>query len=556
MFGTRFEDTRDTIEDSQYILVWGTNPAVTMGSYLSWYQKALDRGARMIVIDPRFSETAAKSHEWVPILPGTDTALALGMLKIIIEEKRYDLDFMLQHSSLPFLVSKATGDQVKLEGDETGYLVFDTQSKTLVRHDAPGAVPALSTVGLDIESEYHTVFDMVYSEAKPWTIEKVEQETDVPAGTVLRLAREYSSRRPAMIIQNMGGFQRTEYGSYAVAAHIYLAVFTGNIGKAGTGICDAGGMANSIKVNDPVPVSPTPKLDIIPAPRFADYILHDNPTKIGFLWSLTNNFITQFPNTNGVKEAFKKIPFVVVVENLMTSTALYADLVLPCTTVFEETNLLANHRNRFVQLMEKAVEPPGEAMSDLAIFTELAKRMGFGEEFDKTPEELIEVCLAGTGVTLEQLKEGPVRTVPTPFIPYPDGVFKTKTKKAELFMPSWKAKNMSPVVAYIRPNESVKGSPEMAKKYPLMAVQRKLHRGIHSSFSALPWMCETYGVNARVLMHPEDARERGIEDGERVIAYNDRGEHRCVAIVKPHIKKGIVAWKTAGGNSWEEAVAT
>lgn len=239
-----------------------------------------------------------------------------------------------------------------------------------------------------------------------------------------------------MIIQNMGGFQRTEYGSYAVAAHIYLAVFTGNIGKAGTGICDAGGMANSIKVNDPVPVSPTPKLDIIPAPRFADYILHDNPTKIGFLWSLTNNFITQFPNTNGVKEAFKKIPFVVVVENLMTSTALYADLVLPCTTVFEETNLLANHRNRFVQLMEKAVEPPGEAMSDLAIFTELAKRMGFGEEFDKTPEELIEVCLAGTGVTLEQLKEGPVRTVPTPFIPYPDGVFKTKTKKAELFMPS------------------------------------------------------------------------------------------------------------------------
>ncbi len=554
MYGTRTEDMRDTIKDSKYILVWGTNPAVTMQSYMPWYYEAIGKGAKMTTIDPRYSETAAKSQEWVPIIPGTDTALCLGMLKIIIEEKLYDLDFLLKHSSVPYLVDKTSGKQLKDEGSDTAYKVFDTVTNAIVNQDQAGIVPALSTVGLPIADQYSTVYDLIYKETMDWTPEKVEEETDVPAGTVIRLAHEYATIKPAMIIQNMGGFQRTEYGSYATGAHIYLSVFTGNVGKAGAGVCDAGGLGNTIKVNNPIPIPDTPKFDQIPAPKFGEYILEEKPGKIGFFMTMTTSMVTQFPNTNAVKKALEKIPFVVVIESLMTSTALYADLVLPCTTIFENENLLASVRNRFVQYMEKAVEPPGEAKSDLWIFTELAKRMGFGDKFDKSPDELMAECLKDTDITLDQLKKAPVRPAPDPFIPYKDGNFKTKTKRAELFMPAWADKKHNPVVTYMRPKESLKGSPDLAGKYPLMAVQRKLTRGIHSTFSSLPWIVEANGDKAHVLMHPDDAKSRNIKTGDKVIVFNDRGEHSCVAEILAHIKPGVIAiengwWEQLGGSS-------
>jgi len=557
MIGTRTEAMRDTIPDSKYILVWGTNPAVTMQSYFPWYLDAMKKGARMVTIDPRLSETAAKSDEWVEILPGTDTALGLGMLKIIIEDKLYDKEFLLHKSSVPFLVDKTTGDQVKEEGNDTGYLVYDELSKSIVRHDTPGITPALSIVGTDITDKYTTVFDLIYEEAKPWTPEKVQEETDIPAGTVIRLAREYATTKPAMIIQNMGGFQRTEFGSYAVGIHIYLAIFTGNFGVPGAGVCDAGGVTQAIKVNPaikPPEASTIAKYPAIPAPKFGEYILEDKPTKINFLWLMTTSLMTQFPNTNAVKQALKKIPFVVVADNLMTSTALYADLILPSTTIFEDTNLMASIRHQHVQLMEKAVDPVGQAKPDLWIFTELAKRFGFGEEFDKTPEELIERCLEGTGITIEQLKKGPVTPIPFPYIPYKDGIFKTPTKKAELFMPMWKEKGFNPVVTYIRPKEFIKGDQALVEKYPLMAVQRKINRTIHSSFGTLPWIIEAGGDTPHALIHPDDAAARGIKHDDKVVVYNDRGEHHAVAIVKAHIKPGIIAlengwWEQQGGSS-------
>jgi len=516
---------------------------------------ALKNGARMITIDPRFSETAAKSDEWIPILPGTDAALGLGMLKIIIEEKLYDLDFLQKHSSVPFLVDKATGEQVKADESETSYLVYDEISKSIVPHDAEGISPALSVTGTEFADRYTTVFDLIYEEAKHWTPEKVQEETDVPAETVIRLAHEYATIKPAMIIANMGGFQRTEYGSYAVGIQFYLSVFTGNWGKPGNGVCDAGGVGTSININAPIQsLKPQGEFGSIPSPKLGEYILADKPNKIGFLWVLTTSLMTQFPNTNAVKAALKKIPFVVVSDSLMTSTALYADLILPTTTVFEYTDLLAHNRSNYVQLMEKAVEPPGEAKSDLEIFTMVAKKLGFGEAFDKSPEELIEVCLKDSGITLEQLKKGPVLGRPDPYIPFKDGIFKTPTKKAELFMTSWKSKGFKPVVTYIRPNEFINGDQELVAKYPLMAVQRKITRTIHSSFGNLPWILENVGDTPHILMHSEDAAVRGIKNGDRVVAFNDRGEHRGIAIVKDHIKKGVVAlengwWEQHGGSS-------
>ncbi|KAE9776656.1 molybdopterin-dependent oxidoreductase, partial [Escherichia coli] len=138
------------------------------------YSNAQRNGARMVVIDPRFNETAAKADEWVPIVPGTDIALALGMINIIMQEKRYDADFLRAHTGAVYLVD---GQQKLMRADPQdtdSYLVFDTLTQSVKRHDAPGVIPALLNDELPNESDFTTVLDNVWAQAKPWTTQKVE----------------------------------------------------------------------------------------------------------------------------------------------------------------------------------------------------------------------------------------------------------------------------------------------------------------------------------------------------------------------------------------------
>lgn len=555
MLGLRYADTRDTIADSRYILCWGNNPAVTMQAYFKNYNQARKNGARLVVIDPHFNETAAKADEWIPIIPGTDTALALGMIKIIIEENRIDEDFLRAHTGAVYLVDDKQQQVRQDNNDKDSYLVFDLLSGQLARHDTPNIKPALFQNELPDNLGYTTVFEQIYQQAKGWDVKRVSEETDVPVETIVRLARDYSSITPSMIVQNMSGAQRTEHGAYVAASQFYLALLTGNIGKRGAGVCDAGGARQMANFSPIVPPAPNAKkITPIPVAKVGDYIVNDKPHPINFWWIMTMGVMTQLPNTNKVREALKKVPFVVVADNLMSSTALYADLVLPVTTIFEDTSLMAGVRSQYVQLMEKAVEPAGEAKPDYWIFARLAERFGFGEVFNQPIEHYIDACLAGSGITRQMLEKGPVRPVEGDWIPFKDGVFRTSTKKAHLFIEDWQKKNFSPVVAYYQVTESVKGSPELAKKYPLMAVQRKLARSVHSSHGMNEWILEVQRNQPNVLIHPEDAKQRGIKNGEWAITFNDRGEHRAIAVVTTHIKKGVISldngwWEQQGGSS-------
>lgn len=248
------------------------------------------------------------------------------------------------------------------------------------------------------------------------------------------------------------------------------------------------------------------------------------------------------------------MPFVVVVDNLMSSSALYADLVLPVTTIFEDVSLMAGVRSHYVQLMEKAVEPPGEAKPDYWIFARLAERFGFGEVFNQPIEHYIDACLKGSGITREMLKKGPVCPVEEDWVPFKDGQFRTSTGKAHFYIEEWAKKQFMPVVTWKQVSESVKGSPELARQYPLMAVQRKLARSVHSSHGMNEWILEVQRNRPNVMIHPEDARQRQIKAGEWVVVFNHRGEHRAIADVTTHIKQGVVSldngwWEQQGGSS-------
>ncbi len=358
-----------------------------------------------------------------------------------------------------------------------------------------------------------------------------------------------------MIVQNLSGAQRTEFGTYVAASQFYLALLTGNIGKRGAGICDAGGARQMAKFSPIIPPAPAvKKITPIPVSKVGEWVANDRPYPIKFWWIMTMGVMTQLPNTNMVRKALEKVPFVVVADNLMSSTALYADLVLPVTTIFEDVSLMAGVRSHYVQLMEQAVEPPGEAKPDYWIFARLAERFGFGDVFNQPIEHYINACLQGSGITLEQLKKGPVLPVSGDWIPFENGMFRTPTRKAHFFIEEWQKKAFSPVVTYLRVNESPQGSPELAAKYPLMAVQRKLARSIHSSHGMNEWILEVQRNKPNVMIHPQDARQRRIKHGDWATVFNQRGEHRAIAVVTTHIKRGVVSldngwWEQQGGSS-------
>lgn len=348
---------------------------------------------------------------------------------------------------------------------------------------------------------------------------------------------------------------RTENGTYAVATQLYLAALCGHVGHEGDGVSDAGGM-NEVKTGNPIEVpevgDPAPS---IPRFKFGEAVLSETPLKVNVLWSMTGNPMTQWPNTNMVRAALEKIPFVVTVDQYLTSTALYSDLVLPVAAQFEHEDVLANHRSHWIQLCEKAVDGPGEVKSDFEIFAELAGRFGFGEAFGKPMSEMIDNVVKPAGLSYDELVEKKaVDVVGEDYIPYKDGVFLTKSRKAEFWVRSWKEEGFNPIATYARAEEDARNGDDLAAKYPLFSVQRKTYRSVHSTFNNLEWMDEVCDVRPVVLLNAVDAEERGIADGDAVVVFNDRGEHRGVAEVGERIKQGVVGlqngwWEQQGGSS-------
>lgn len=556
IYGQRFLDTRNQIENSTYCVIWGNNPAISKQGYFQRFEHVVENGGKLVVIDPIYTESAAKATDWLAPWPGTDAALGLAMLNTIIAENLYDEEFLLAHTCAPCLIDKAAGAPVLENADDpASFMVLDTATGQVVRHDAAGITPALTLDGTPQGEQYNTEFELIAANAAPWTAEAAEAECGVPGAEIQRIAREYAQAEHAMIIQNMGGFMRTENGTYATAVGAYLAAFCGQVGHIGDGVSDAGGM-NEVKTGAPIPV---PELDhkvpAIPRFKFGEAVLAEDPLKVNVLWSMTGSPMTQWPNTNMVREALKKIPFVVTVEHYLTSTALYSDLVLPCTGMFEMEGVLANARSHWVQLVEKAVDGPGECKSDLEIFTELARRYGFGDAFDVPMDTLISNVIEPTGITFEELKEKKAIDVVGPdYIPYKDGEFLTPSKKAEFWVGAWKEEGFDPIATYTRSEEDARNDNELAAKYPLFAVQQKTFRGVHSTFHALPWMDEVCDTEPHILMHADDAAARGIADGDAVVVFNDRGEHRGIARVNKLLKAGVIGlqngwWEQQGGSS-------
>ena len=489
--------------NSKYIIAWGANIHATNVHLWPFIEEARRNGAKLVVIDPYKTRTARVADWYLPINPGTDVALALAMMHVIINERLHNADYV---------------------------------------------------------SKYTLGFEQLAQKVQEYSPERVAQWTGISADDIRKLAREYATVRPAAIRVNYG-VQRAQNGGSAMRAITMLPCITGSWAEAG------GGLQLSTSGTFFLNMQGLERPDLMlksPLGRPARIVnmselgkaltqLTDPPVKAVFVYN--SNPAVVAPNYHDVVRGFTRPDlFTVVHEQFFTDTTRYADIVLPATTFLEHKELNKAYGHTYLQISNQAIEPLGECRSNTRMFRELAQRMGFTEEcFQQDVDELIDLLLTKPegvpngwekwmeGMGRERLeREGHVRLNlgDGPFLPFAHGGFATASGKAELYSEKLAAQGLDPVVTFVPPQES-RLAPK-AKQFPLELLGRKADNFLNSSFTNIPSI-QKMEQPELLEIHTADAARRGIREGDWVRVFNDRGEVRLKAHVNGAVQPGVVA---------------
>ena len=390
--------------------------------------------------------------------------------------------------------------------------------------------------------ERHTLgFDALKERVREWTPDRAAQLTGIAAHDIVDLAREYATTHPAAIRLNYG-VQRSERGAMSVRTIALLPALTGSWRDAGGGVQLSTSSAfhlNANAVEKPQLQKQSPlgrEARIVNMSLLGDALtkLSDPPVKALVVYN--SNPAAIAPDQNAVRQGLRRDDlFTVVLEQLQTDTADFADIVLPATTFLEHTDLYKSYGHYYLQFARPALRPPGEARSNQEIFRALAARMGFAEPcFTETDDEMIRAALASghpflSGITLEALEENHfVRLrIPEPFVPFAEGGFGT---------PSGKCEFRAETLDYQPPSESRHGSQTLRSRFPLELISPKGDNNMNSTMASRP---ENDDIHASVTLHPDDAA-RGIAANDMVRVFNDRGECTLRALIETTVSQGLI----------------
>jgi anaerobic selenocysteine-containing dehydrogenase len=499
--GTRAVIDPEAVVHSRYLINWGSNTSVTNMHLWALMHQARKRGARIVTIDPYRSKTAEKSDWWLPIRPGTDAALALGMMHVLWRDGLQDEDYLLRYC-----------------------------------------------LGADLLRE---------RALKEYPPERVAAITGIAVSDIERLAREYGTTRPALIRVNYG-LQRHYGGGMAVRTITCLPAVVGAWREPG------GGALLSTSKLYPFNAAMLERPDLIPpGTRTINMVqlaeaLHGEltPPPIRVLYVYNSNPAAVCPDQARVLAGLRREDlFTVVHEQFQTDTADYADILLPATTQLEHFDLHGSYGHLYVQTNEPAIAPLAEAKSNNDVFRLLARRMGFEPElFEVSDEQLAAEALeagpcptrfpdthAFDGISLERLRrEGPIRLNLSPnYAPFAQGGFGTPSGKCELYSPGMAARGLDPLPTYTPPHEDPQSRPDLAARYPLQMVSPPVPAFLNSSFVNVDSLRQLAG-EPTVEIHPHDAAARKLSSGQWVRIFNDRGDFRARAIVGETVKQGVV----------------
>jgi anaerobic selenocysteine-containing dehydrogenase len=492
--GGSFGMDPERFDEAKLILIWGSNPIVSNLHLWSRVQEAKRRGAKVIAIDPYRSLTAEKCHEHIAPLLGTDAALALGMMHVIIGEDRFDREYVQKY-----------------------------------------------TLG----------FEQLRERVKDYPPEKVAGITGLPAEKIVTLAREYAGMKPAAIRLNYG-LQRHAGGGMAVRSIACLPALTGawRDPAGGVVLSTAGffGMNQAaLERPDLLPrISDKPPRTINMV-EIGDALLEARPP-VRALYVYNSNPVAVAPDSRKVIKGFSREDlFTVVHDQFLTDTCDYADIVLPATTQLEHYDIHTAYGHLYVIANSPAIAPLGEALPNSEVFRRLAARLGFTEDcFRDSDEDICRQALESSnpnmqGIEWESLKaRGWQRlNVPERFAPFARGGFATPSGKCEFYSETAKGMGMDPLPAYIPPRESAQSNPGLAKKYPLALISPPNRHFLNSSFANMPFAIAE-AKEPSLDIHPGDAAARGVKDGDTVRIVNDRGSFTARARVSQRAREGVV----------------
>ena len=495
-------------ERTECMLVWGKNPGESFPAQADAINAELGRGGKLIVIDVRKTSLARKADIHAQVRPGTDCALALGMLNVIITEGLYDKDFVRDW-----------------------------------------------TVG----------FDKLAEHVKGYSPERVEEITWVPAETVKKIARMYATNKPAYISLGISMDHCTN-GIQTIRAISSLIAITGNLDIPGGNIYVPRLQQTNLRVEEKVgedmgigaeyPLYTKYSLEQTVTP-LAGQILTEKPYPIKGLLLSGGNPILTWPNTNKVIKALQKLDLLVVVDIFMTDTAELADIVLPGTTFLERQDIrtYAFHgADALFVYNNRTIEPVGNSMEEWKIWAELGRRMGYGEYFPwRDSDEIVEYLLKPSGLTLQQVKQNPqgVHYAEQEFQKYLKNGFNTPSKKVELYSETMEKLGYDPLPTFHEPAESPVSRPDLAEKYPLSLITGpRTMTYLHSQFHNLPGLRRLV-PEPLIEIHPQTAGNLGIADGDLVEVESLRGSIKLRARLTEDISPQVVSVQ----HGWSEANA-
>ena len=583
----------DIADNARLIIVWGNN--VTEADIHSWHfvADAIDNGAKLVVIDPHFSVIASKADTWVNPRPGSDVALGMSMINVIINESLYNQDFLLNHTVAPFLVSAATGLFVRekdfVQGGSDKYVVWDQSSggpKTYDQSSSP-AITGEYTIG---STTVHPAFQLLSDRVASFTPEATQSLTEVSPDVIRTLARDYATRKPASLMPNMG-IDRWNNGYLMGRALATLAALTGNVGVSGaspTG--EIGGFASLYVSNWNWTVPSGTYAGSLPQALMYDAILNgsvkaftpadpsnsslgagskepsDVPYTLKALFSACGNWIGNSPDQKRIVEQIiqpdnpspDKLEFFVAADVFLNDTTQYADMILPSTHWFENDDLVSGYAHPFLLRSEKALDAPWECKSDYDIFQMLAQNMGLGQYFQGSQADQVAAILSGAQQSLgsgysaafDQFNQtGAARFAPTPYVGFSNLQFNTPSGRLEFYGEKellnypWALGvpvqiGGDPLVRWEEPMEAWPTN-AVAKTYPLQCLQEHTKWRVHSGWFNQPWLREV-DPEPVVKMNPTDAAARGIQDGDYVQVYNDRGSAVLKVVFNPGLRPGSV----------------
>jgi molybdopterin guanine dinucleotide-containing S/N-oxide reductase-like protein len=506
VIGAKLGTEPEQFRHSRYIIAWAANIHGNNVHLWPFIEEARRQGAKLVVIDPYRTRTAACADWYLPINPGTDAALALGLMHVIIGENLHDADYVERY-----------------------------------------------TLG----------FEQLRTKVREYNPERVANWTGIAASDIVKLAREYATTHPAVIRLNYG-VQRSENGGMATRAVTMLPCITGSWKEVGGGLqmstsgafapIRAGGGLERPDLMVQTLGRPARVVNMVELGKALN-TLDDPPIQALFVYN--SNPAAVCPNRNEViRGLLRPDLFTVVHEQFFTDTTDYADIVLPATTFFEHKELQTAYGHYFLQVSDQAIEPLGECRSNVEVFRALAERIGFEDEcFRESVDQMIDTALQTDhpwmrGIDRQRLeREGHVRLgfekqlsddgsqFSDFFLPFARGNFFTPSGKAELYSESLKAQGLDPVVHFEPPSESRHG--EQAKAFPLELLARKADNFLNSTFSNLPTI-QHMQESGLLEMSASDARARGIANGDPVRVFNRRGDILLKAKVDGAVQPGVV----------------